>query len=134
MSGINTLDEKGIRALEIRWNYGINRMHDLGEIAKFTMAILFGTLTLMAFASEDVISGSLGYALTAVILSATVFGIVSLDAAIKDIQAVVADAPPEEVQSKIGQENENSPMNLFRLLSLLFYGAMCITQLMFIYG
>ena len=43
--------------IEARWNYGMARGNHLNDTVKVSMAILFGTAALLAFASDQVLDG-----------------------------------------------------------------------------
>ena len=106
----------------------------MNDTVKVTMAILFGTTALLAFASDQVIDGPLVYVMTALIIGVCVFGILGVDGCIQDIKAVIDDAPPEEQETNIGKTNKAVPFVFFRVLILIIYVAIGGTQLIMLYS
>ena len=61
--------------IEARWNYGMARGNHLNDTVKVSMAILFGTTALLAFASDQVLDGPLVYVMTALIIGVCLYGV-----------------------------------------------------------
>ena len=120
--------------IEARWNYGMARGNHLNDTVKVTMAILFGTAALLAFASDQVLDGPLVYVMTALIIGVCLFGILGIDGCIQDIKAVIEDAPPEEQETSIGKTNKAVPFAFFRVLILIIYASIGGTQLIMLYS
>ena len=120
--------------IEARWNYGMARGNHLNDTAKVTMALLFGTTAIMAFASDQVLDGLLAYVMTALIIGVCIFGVLGIDGCIQDIKAVIDDAPPEEQETNIGKTNKAVPFGFFRVLILIIYVAIGGTQLIMLYS
>ena len=60
-------------SVEVRTDFAMARGNHFMESTKFTMAILFGTAVVLAFASPSVLDGPLCYVLTALIIGAFYF-------------------------------------------------------------
>ena len=121
-------------SVEVRTDFAMARGNHLVETAKFTLAILFGTAVVLAFASEQVLAGPLSYALTALIISVCIFGILGLDGSIQDIKAGISDMTPEEQETNIGKVATALPFGLYRILIIVIYVAIGLTQLIMIYS
>ena len=118
----------------VRSHFMTSRGNHLVEVAKFTMSILFGTIVVMAFATEEILNGSLCIAMASLIIGVCIFGVVAIDGCFQDLKAAINDMTPEEQETNIGKTATAVPFGFYRLLIILIYVAVGGTQLIMLYS
>ena len=93
-----------LMSVEVRTDFAMARGNHFMESTKFTMAILFGTAVVIAFASPSVLDGPLCYVLTSLIIRAFLFGALGGDGWMQDFKATMLDMTPEEQETNIGEK------------------------------
>ena len=121
-------------SVEVRTDFAMARGNHFMESTKFTMAILFGTAVVLAFASPSVLDGPLCYVLTALIIGAFLFGALGGDGCIKDFKSTMLDMTPEEQETNIGKNFKAQPFGFFSLLLFIVYVGIGLTQLIMLYS
>tara|TARA_B100000579_G_scaffold230626_1_gene189011 strand:- start:31 stop:387 length:357 start_codon:yes stop_codon:yes gene_type:complete len=108
----------------------IARVENFNYILRTAMLVLLGTLALCIFASGNTHI----WPLSITIIGATLYGILAGNSAINDMVALRKDMDEETKNTNYGISVMSAPLPVFRVILIIVYIAIAISQLIMLHG
>ena len=108
----------------------IARVENFNYILRTAMLVLLGTLTLCIFASGNAHI----WPLSITIIGATLYGILAGNTAINDMDALRKDMDDETKNTNYGVSVMSAPLPVFRVILIVVYLAIAVSQLVMLHG
>ena len=108
----------------------IARVENFNYILRTAMLILLGTLALSIFASGNAHI----WPLSITIIGAALYGILAGNTAINDMDALRKDMDEETKNTNYGVSVLSAPLPVFRVILIVVYLAITVSQLMMLHG